>query len=116
MRQLARRVQRLESTGTFVDLYRSVNRLVHAAALEVDLLPLCHQQLATAIDARLHALHQTLPAYLTYERQVDTVVREVCQAVRSGIDTVVDEGMRRPLLAAMREGCRQEARRRGVQG
>ena len=46
MRQLARRIQRLESTGTFVDLHRSVNRLVHEAALEVDLPAACHQQLA----------------------------------------------------------------------
>ena len=114
MRQLARRVQRLEFIGAFVDLHRSVNRLVHAAAREVDLPPLCHQQLATAIDARLHVLSQTLPAYLTHERQVDTVVHEVCQAVRRVVDLVVDEGMRRPLLAALSEGCRQEARRRGV--
>src|SRR5262245_30884383 len=116
MRQLARRIQRLESIGTFVDLYQSFNRLVHEAALEVDLPPLCHQQLATAIDARLHVLSQTLPAYLTNERQVDTVVREVCQAVRAVVDTVVDEAMRRPLLSALSEGCRGEARRRGVQG
>jgi hypothetical protein len=114
MRQLARRIQRLESTGTFVDFHRSLNRLVHEAALEVDLPLACHQQLATAIDAWLHALSQSLPAYLTNERQVGIVVRQVCQAVRSVIDTVVDEGMRRPLLAALSEGCRQEARRRGV--
>src|SRR4029453_19627196 len=33
MRQLARRIQRLESTGTFVDVHRSFNRLVAEAAL-----------------------------------------------------------------------------------
>src|SRR5262245_59547118 len=115
MRQLARRLQRLESTGTFVDLHRSFNRVLHAAALEVDLPPLCPQRLAAAIDARLHGLRQTLPAYLANERQVETVVREVCQAVRSVVDLVVDEGIRRPLLAALSEGCRQEARRRGAQ-
>jgi hypothetical protein len=113
MRQLARRIQRLESTGTFGEVHRSFHRLVHEAALEVDLPLACHQQLATAIDARLHALSQTLPVSLTHERQVDTVVRQVCQAVRSVVDLVVDEGMRRPLLAALSEGCRQEARRRG---
>src|SRR5262245_48843750 len=116
MRQLARRIQRLESTGTFVDLHRSATRVLHAAVLEVDLPPLCHQQLATDIDARLHALSQAVPAYFTNERQVDTVVREVCQAVRSVIDTVVDEAMRRPLLAALSEGCRREVHRRGAQG
>ena len=116
MRQLTRRIQRLESTGTFVDFHQSVNRLVHAAALEVDLPLACHQQLATAIDARLHGLSQTLPAYFTHAGQVNTVVREVCQAVRSVVDLVVDEARRRPLLAALSEGCRQEARRRGVQG
>ena len=80
-------------------------------------LPLaCHQQLVTAIDARLHVLRQTLPACFTHERQVETVVREVCQAVRAVVDTVVDEARRRPLLAALSEECRQEARRRGVQG
>ena len=114
MRQLARRLQRLESTGTFVDLHRSFNRVLHAAALEVDLPPICHQQLPAAVDARLQGLSQSLPASLTHERQVDTVVHEVCQAVRSVVDSVVDEGMCRPLLAALSEGCRQEARRRGV--
>ena len=39
MRQLARRLQRLASTGTCVDCYRSVNRLGHEAALEVTLPP-----------------------------------------------------------------------------
>jgi hypothetical protein len=61
-------------------------------------------------------LRQTLPASLTNERQVETVVREVCQAVRAVVDLVVDEGMRRPLLVALSEGCRREARRRGAQG
>ena len=112
MRQLARRMQRLESTGTFVDFHRSFNRLVHEAALEVNLAAACHQQLATAIDARLYALSQILPASFTHERQIDTMVREVCQAVRS----VVDEAMRRPLLAALSEGGRREARHRGAQG
>jgi hypothetical protein len=106
MRQLARRIQRLESTGTFVDVHRSFYRLVHEAALEVDLPPICHQQLAAAVDARLQGLSQSLPASLTHERQVDTVVREVCQAVRAVVDTVVDEARRRPLLAALSEGCR----------
>jgi hypothetical protein len=55
-----------------------------------------------------------VPASLTHERQVDAVVRQVCQAVRAVVDLVVDEAMRRPLLAALSEGCRQEARRRGV--
>src|SRR5262245_41431218 len=105
MRQLARRIQRLESTGTFVDLHRSFTCILHEAVIEVDLPPLCHQQLATAIDTRLHVLRQTLPASLTHECQVDTVVREVCQAVRRVVDLVVDEGMRRPLLAALSEGC-----------
>ena len=91
MRQLARRIQRLESTGTFVDLHRSFNRVLHETALEVDLPPLCHQHLAAAVDARLQELSQTLPAYLTNERQVDTAVREVCQAVRSVVDRVVEE-------------------------
>jgi hypothetical protein len=113
MRQLARRIQRLEYTGTFVDVHRSFNRLVHEAALEVDLPPVCHQQLAAAIDTQLHALGQILPAFLMNERQIDAMVRQVCQAVRSVVDTVVDEAMRRRLLAALSEGCRQEARRRG---
>src|SRR5262249_15251185 len=71
MRQLAKRLQRLESTGTFVDFHRSFNRLVHEAALEVDLPPACRQQLATAVDARLHTLSQSLPASFTHERQID---------------------------------------------
>ena len=83
MRQLARRLQCLESTGTFVDLHRRFNRLVHEAALEVDLPPACHQQLPAAVDARLHALRQILPASLTHERQVEAMVRQVCQAVRA---------------------------------
>jgi hypothetical protein len=83
MRQLVRRIQRLECTGTFVDVHRSLNRLVHEAALEVHLPVACHQQLATAIDARLHALRQILPASFTNARQIATMVREVCQAVRS---------------------------------
>jgi len=116
MRQLARRLQRLESTGTFVDVHRSFNRLVHEAALEVNLPAACHQQLASAIDARLHALSQLLPAFFTRERQIDTMVREVCQAVRAGVDTVVDQPPRFGLDAALSEGCRREARRRGAQG
>jgi hypothetical protein len=116
MRQLAQRIQRLESTGTFVDLHRSFNRLVHDAALEVDLPPVRHQQLATAVDARLHALRQILPAYLTNERQVEAMVRQVCQAVRAVVDTVVAEPQRFGLYAALSEGCRREARRRGAQG
>ena len=116
MRQLARRIQRLESTGAFVDLHRSFNRLVHVAALEVGLPLACHQQLATTIDARLQGLSQILPAYLTHEREVDAVVRQVCQAVRAVVDTVVDEPQRFGLYAALSEGCRREARRRGAQG
>jgi hypothetical protein len=116
MRQLARRLQRLESPGTFVDFHRSINRLVHDAAREVDLPAACHQQLATAIDARLHALSQTLPVSLTHERQIDAMVRQVCQAVRSVVDTVVDEALRYGLYAALSEECRREARRRGAQG
>jgi hypothetical protein len=114
MRQLARRIQRLESTGTFVDVHRSFNRLVHEAALEVHLPVACHQQLATAIDVRLHALSQTLPVSLTNERQVDTVVREVCQAVRRVVDTVVDEPQRYGLYAALSQACQREALRRGA--
>ena len=110
MRQLARRIQRLESTGTFVDLHRSFNRVLHEAALEVDLPPIRRQQLVTAIDARLHALSQILPAYFTNERQIDTVVREVCQAVHA----VVDEPQRYGLYAALSQACIHEARRRGV--
>jgi hypothetical protein len=34
MRQLARRIQRLESTFTFVEVHQSFTRLVHEAALE----------------------------------------------------------------------------------
>jgi hypothetical protein len=62
MRQLARRLQRLESTSTFIDIHLSVNRLVHDAALEVDLPAACHQQLQADVDARLHALRQIVPA------------------------------------------------------
>ena len=116
MRQLARRIQRLESTGTFVDIHLSVNRLVHEAALEGDLPPLCHQQLQADVDARLHALSQLLPASFTHERQIEAMVRQVCQAVRAVVDTVVDEPPRFGLYAALSEGCRREARRRGAQG
>jgi hypothetical protein len=116
MRQLARCLQRLEYTGAFVDFHRSVNRLVHAAAFEVDLPLACHQQLATAIDARLQELSQILPAYLTHEREVDAVVRQVCQAVRAVVDTVVDEPPRFGLYAAVCEGCWREAHHRGAQG
>jgi hypothetical protein len=35
MRQLARRLQRLEYPDAFVDLHQSFNRLVHEAALVV---------------------------------------------------------------------------------
>jgi hypothetical protein len=116
MRQLARRIQRLESTSTFVDFHRSFNRLVHEAALEVDLPPACRQQLATAIDARLHGFSQTLRASLPHERQVEAMVPQICQAVRAGVDTVVDQPPRFGLDAALSEGCRWEARRRGAQG
>jgi hypothetical protein len=116
MRQLARRLQRLESTGTCIDIHLSVNRLVHEAALEVDLPAACHQQLQADVDARLHALRQTVPASLTHERQVEAMVRQVCQAVRAVVDTVVDEPQRFGLDAAWSEGCRREARRRGAQG
>jgi hypothetical protein len=114
MRQLVRRIQRLECTGTFVDVHRSLNRLVHEAALEVHLPVACHQQLATAIDARLHALRQILPASFTHERQIDTMVREVCQAVRSVVDTVVDEPQRYGLYTALSQACQREALRRGA--
>ena len=116
MRQLARRIQRLESTGTFVDIHLSVNRLVHDAALEVDLPAACHQQRQANVDARLHALRQTVPASPTHERQVEAMVRQVCQAVRVVVDTVVAEPQRFGLYAALSEGCRREARRRGAQG
>jgi hypothetical protein len=116
MRQLARHLQCLEYTGAFVDLHRSFNRLVHAAALEGDLPPLWHQQLQADVDARLHALRQTMPASLTHERQVEAMVHQVCQAVRAVVDTVVDEPPRFGLDAALSEGCRREARRRGAQG
>ena len=116
MRQLARRIQRLESTGTFVDFHRSFNRLVHDAAPEVDLPAACHQQLQADVDARLHALRQTVPASLTHERQVEAMVHQVCQAVRAVVDTVVAEPPRFGLDAALSEGCRREARRRGAQG
>jgi hypothetical protein len=116
MRQLARRIQRLESTGTFIDIHLSVNRLVHEAALEVDLPAACHQQLQSDVDARLHALRQIVPASLTHERQVDTMVHQVCQAVRAVVDTVVAEPPRFGLDTALSEGCRREAHRRGAQG
>ena len=87
MRQLARRLQRLESPGTCIDIHLSVNRLVHEAALEVDLPAACHQQLQADVDARLHALRQTVPTSLTHERQVEAIVRQVCQAVRAVVDT-----------------------------
>ena len=89
---------------------------MHEAALEVDLPSACHQQLASAVDARLHALSQILPASFTHERQIATMVREVCQAVRSVVETVVAEPPRFGLDAAWSEGCRREARRRGAQG
>jgi hypothetical protein len=114
MRHLARRIQRLESTGTFVEVHRSFNRLVQAAVTEVDLPPACRQQLALAIDARLHALSQILPASFTHERQIDTMVRQVCREVRNVVDTVVDEAMRSGLYAALSQGCTREARRRGA--
>jgi hypothetical protein len=85
MRQLARRLQRLESPGTFIDIHLSVNRLVHEAALEVDLPAACHQQRQADVDARLHALRQTVPTSLTHERQVEAMVRQVCQVVRADI-------------------------------
>ena len=53
---------------------------------------------------------------LTHERQVEAMVRQVCQAVRAGVDTVVDDPPRFGLDAALSEGCRREARRRGAQG
>jgi hypothetical protein len=115
MRHPTRRIQRLKSTGTFIDIHRSFNRLVHDAALEVDLPAACHQQLQADVDARLHALRQSVPASLTHERQVEAMVRQVCQAVRAGVDTVVDEPPRFGLDAALSEGCRREARRRGAQ-
>jgi hypothetical protein len=114
MRPLARRLQRLESTGTFIDIHLSVNRLVHEAALEVDLPAACHQQRQSDVDARLHALRQSVPASLTHERQVEAMVHQVCQAVRAGVDTVVAEPQRFGLYAALTEGCRREARRRGA--
>ena len=91
MRQLARHLQSLESTSTFIDIHLSVNRLVHEVALEVDLPLACHQQLQADVDARLHALRQSVPASLTHERQVEAMVRQVCQAVRAVVDTGVDE-------------------------
>jgi hypothetical protein len=87
---------------------------VHEAALEVDLSAACHQQLQADVDAQLYALRQTVPASLTHERQVDTMVHQVCQAVRTVVDTVVDEPQRFGLYAAVCEGCRREARRRGA--
>ena len=116
MRQLARRLQRLAYPGAFVDLHRSVTRVLHEAALEGDLPPLCHQQLQADVDARLHALRQIVPASLTHERQVEAMVRQGCQAVRAGVDTVVDDPPRFGLDATLSEGCRREARRRGAQG
>jgi hypothetical protein len=116
MRQLARRIQRLESTGTFIEVHRRFNRLVQEAVSEVDLPLACRPQLTSAIDARLHALSQILPAFFTRERQIDTMVREVCQAVRAGVDTGVDQPPRFGLDAALSEGCWREARRRGAQG
>ena len=59
---MARRLQRLAYPGAFVDLHRSVTRVLHEAALEGDLPPLCHQQLQADVDARLHALRQIVPA------------------------------------------------------
>ena len=44
------------------------------------------------------------------------MVHQVCQAVRAVVDTVVDEPQRYGLYAALSEGCRREARRRGAQG
>jgi hypothetical protein len=114
MRQLARRIQRLESTGTFVEVHRSFNRLVQEAVIEVDFPPACRQQLATAIDARLHALSQILPASFTHERQIDTMVRQVCLEVRNVVDTIVDEAMRYGLYAALSQACQREALRRGA--
>jgi hypothetical protein len=114
MRQLARRIQRLESTSTFVDFHRSFNRLVHEAALEVDLPPACRQQLATAIDARLHGFSQTLRASLPHERQVEAMVPQICQAVRHVVDTVVDASQRYGLYAALSQACQREALRRGA--
>jgi hypothetical protein len=89
---------------------------VHEAALEVDLPPVRHQQLQSDVDARLHALRQTVPASLTHERQVNAMVHQVCQAVRAGVDTVVAEPPRFGLYTALSEGCRRGARRRGAQG
>ena len=51
----------------------------------MDLPPICHQQLAAAVDARLQGLSQILPVYLTNERQVEAMVRQVCQVVRADI-------------------------------
>ena len=113
MRQFAKRLQRLESTSTFGDFHRSVNRLVQEAVMEVAVPPTCRQELASAIDAQLQALSQMLPAFFTTEQQIDALVREVCQAVRTVIDTVVDEPHRSSLYAALSEACAREARRRG---
>jgi hypothetical protein len=71
-------------------------------------------KLQADVDARLHALRQTVPASFTHERQIDTMVRQVCQAVRAVVDTVVAEPQRFGLDAALSEGCRREARRRGA--
>ena len=96
------------------DFHRGCNRLVHEAARGVDLPIAYHQQLATAIDTRPHALGQILSAFLTNERQIDAMVREVCQAVRCVVDTVVDDPQRYGLYAALSQGCTREARRRGA--
>jgi hypothetical protein len=93
MRQLARHLQRLAYPGAFVDLHRRVNRVLHEAALR-----------------------QIVPASLTHERQVEAMVRQVCQAMRAVMDPVVDKPPRFGLDAAWSEGCRREARRRGAQG
>jgi hypothetical protein len=114
MRQFAKRLQRLESTGTFVDFHWSLNRLVQEAAIEVALPPACRQQLAAAIDARLHEVSQRLPAFVTTEPQIDALVREACQVVRSAVDTGVDEPQRSSLYTALSAACAREARRRGA--
>ena len=107
MRQLARRLQRLESPAHSLISTGASTGSCTRRRLRWTCPQLCHQQLQADVDARLHALRQTVPASLTHERQVEAMVRQVCQAVRAVVDTVVDEPPRFGLDAALSEGCRR---------
>ena len=116
MRQLARRLQRLESTGTFVDVHRSFNRLVHEAALEVDLPPP-----VTSSSPRPSMPGSTRSARPCRcpSRMSARSMRWCARSARRCVPSWIPSWTNPSALASMppvSEGCRREARRRGAQG